>query len=234
MQWPSASHQPSGSLTSLNMGSMNFSMHPSAAKYSEWKFDGERDYLSSDSYIFRNTFRDIALVARELGEGEGVKFEHECYDVGHLYNLKFCIDTGMFKPPVLIQFVLGILGNHGLDIATPTEARAMQGLKGPDRTSSDISGSAVRDIADRTEDSLGGSAEIGLREVPRMTFGSRSSTGSGLWRPGAYRLQLRAPDLPRLGCFNDCLSRHGTCRLCGCCYPLPCDDGLLAPASRPI
>jgi hypothetical protein len=21
---------------------------------------------------------------------------------------------------------------------------------------------------------------------------------------------------------------------CGCCYPLPCDDGLLAPASRPI
>lgn len=47
-------------------------------------------YLAnSDSYIFRNTFRDIALVARELGEGEGVKFEHECYDVGHLYNLKF-------------------------------------------------------------------------------------------------------------------------------------------------
>ncbi|RST48660.1 hypothetical protein EJI01_25885 [Variovorax sp. MHTC-1] len=135
---------------------MNFSMHPSAAKYSEWKFDGERDYLSFDSYIFRNTFRDIALVARELGEGEGVKFEHECYDVGHLYNLKFCIDTGMFKPPVLIQFVLGILGNHGLDIATPTEARAMQGLKGPDRISSDISRSAVRDIAGRTEDSFGG------------------------------------------------------------------------------
>ncbi|MDR6860368.1 uncharacterized protein (DUF849 family) [Variovorax guangxiensis] len=52
---------------------MNFAMHPLAAKYSEWKFDGERDYLAnSDSYIFRNTFRDIALVARELGEGEGV------------------------------------------------------------------------------------------------------------------------------------------------------------------
>ena len=93
------------------MGSMNFSMHPLAAKYSEWKFDGEREYLAnSDSYIFRNTFRDIALVARELGEGEGVKFQNECYDVGHLYNLKFCIDTGMFKPPVFIQFVLGNQG----------------------------------------------------------------------------------------------------------------------------
>lgn len=104
-------------MTSLNMGSMNFSMHPLAAKYSEWKFDWERDYLAnSDSYIFRNTFRDIAMVARELGEGEGVKFEHECYDVGHLYNLKFCMETGMFKPPVFIQFVLGILGGIGADL----------------------------------------------------------------------------------------------------------------------
>jgi len=104
-------------MSSLNMGSMNFSMHPLAAKYSEWKFDWERDYLAnSDTYIFRNTFRDIALVARELGESEGVKFEHECYDVGHLYNLKFCLDTGMFKPPVFIQFVLGILGGIGADL----------------------------------------------------------------------------------------------------------------------
>ena len=104
-------------MTSLNMGSMNFSMHPLAAKYSEWKFDWERDYLAnSDSYIFRNTFRDIAMVARELGEGEGVRFEHECYDVGHLYNLKFCMDSGMFKPPVFIQFVLGILGGIGADL----------------------------------------------------------------------------------------------------------------------
>lgn len=104
-------------MTSLNMGSMNFSMHPLAEKYSEWKFEWERDYLAnSDSYIFRNTFRDIALVAKELGEGEGVKFEHECYDVGHLYNLKFLMDSGMFKAPVFIQFVLGILGGIGADL----------------------------------------------------------------------------------------------------------------------
>jgi len=37
---------------------------------------------------------------------------NECYDAGHLYKLKFCIDTGLFKPPIFIQFVLGILGGN--------------------------------------------------------------------------------------------------------------------------
>ena len=104
-------------MCSLNMGSMNFSMHPLARRYKEWKFDWEERYLlESDNYIFSNTFRDIGLVARQLGQYHRVKFEHECYDVGHLYNLKFCIDSGMFKAPIFIQFVLGILGGIGADI----------------------------------------------------------------------------------------------------------------------
>ena len=104
-------------MCSLNMGSMNFSMHPLARRYKEWKFDWEERYLlESDNYIFSNTFRDIGMVARQLGQNHRVKFEHECYDVGHLYNLKFCIDSGMFKAPIFIQFVLGILGGIGADI----------------------------------------------------------------------------------------------------------------------
>jgi len=104
-------------MCSLNMGSMNFSFHPLANKYEDWKFDWEKEYLAeSDAYIFRNTFRDIAEVARDLGEKHQVKFEHECYDVGHLYNLKFCMDQGMFKAPVFIQFIFGILGGIGADI----------------------------------------------------------------------------------------------------------------------
>ena len=103
-------------MCSLNMGSMNFSMHPLADRYAEWKFDWEEAYLrNSDAYIFRNTFRDIAYVAGELGP-LGVKFEHECYDVGHLYNLKFCMDSGLFKAPLFIQFVFGILGGIGADL----------------------------------------------------------------------------------------------------------------------
>ncbi|MGB0664093.1 MAG: 3-keto-5-aminohexanoate cleavage protein [Pontibacterium sp.] len=104
-------------MCSLNMGSMNFSMHPLANRYDEWKFDWEEEYLrNSDTYIFRNTFADIKYVAKELGEDLGVKFEHECYDVGHLYNLKFCLDSGMFKPPLFIQFIYGILGGIGADL----------------------------------------------------------------------------------------------------------------------
>jgi uncharacterized protein (DUF849 family) len=103
-------------MCSLNMGSMNFSMHPLAQRCKQWKFDWEESYLrESDGYIFRNTFRDIGMAARAL-ETHGIKFEHECYDVGQLYNLKFCMDSGLFEAPVFIQFVLGILGGIGADL----------------------------------------------------------------------------------------------------------------------
>lgn len=104
-------------MSSLNMGSMNFSFHGLAGRYDTYKFDWEKDYIEqSDSYIFRNTFRDIAQVEKALGQKHNVKFEHECYDVGHLYNLKFCMDSGLFKPPVFIQFIFGILGGIGADL----------------------------------------------------------------------------------------------------------------------
>src|SRR5579885_1277947 len=75
-----------------------------ARRYKKWKYDWEESYLlNSDAYIFPNTFRDIEKIAKLLGEGHGVKFEHECYDTGHLYNLAHCIDRGLFKPPVFMQ-----------------------------------------------------------------------------------------------------------------------------------
>ncbi|PHR92585.1 MAG: 3-keto-5-aminohexanoate cleavage protein [Robiginitomaculum sp.] len=104
-------------MCSLNMGSMNFSFHPLADKYTDWKFDWEEEYIrSSEGYIFRNTFEDIAKVARQLGGEHNIKFEHECYDVGHLYNLHHCVRNNLFKAPIFIQFVLGILGGIGAEI----------------------------------------------------------------------------------------------------------------------
>ena len=106
----------SAEMCSMNMGSMNFSFHPLARRFENWKFDWEEDYVAnSDGNIFRNTFRDINEAATTLAEHD-IKFEHECYDVGHLYNLKFCMDSGLFKAPVFIQFVMGILGGIGADI----------------------------------------------------------------------------------------------------------------------
>jgi 3,5-dioxohexanoate:acetyl-CoA acetone transferase len=104
-------------MCSLNMGSMNFALYPMARRYKTWKYDWEENYLlSSDANIFRNTFRDIEHIAKVLGEGHGVKFEHECYDTGHLYNLAHCIDRGLFKPPVFLQLIYGILGGIGPDL----------------------------------------------------------------------------------------------------------------------
>lgn len=103
-------------MCSLNMGSLNFSMHPLAVRYSEFKFDWEEDYIrGSEGNIFRNTFRDIREVAETLAP-LGTKFEHECYDVGQLHNLKFCMDQGLFKAPIFLQFVMGILGGIGTEI----------------------------------------------------------------------------------------------------------------------
>lgn len=104
-------------MCSLNMGTMNFALYPMAGRYEKWKYDWEKDYLiQSDDNIFRNTFRDIEKIYRLLGEGHGTKFEHECYDVGHLYNLAHCIDRGLFKPPVFLQLIFGVLGGIGPDM----------------------------------------------------------------------------------------------------------------------
>jgi uncharacterized protein (DUF849 family) len=104
-------------MCSLNMGSMNFALYPMAARYKKWKYDWEEQYLlSSDQNIFRNTFRDIEKIAKLMGEGHGTKFEHECYDTGHLYNLAHCVDRGMFKPPIFLQLIFGILGGIGSDV----------------------------------------------------------------------------------------------------------------------
>jgi uncharacterized protein (DUF849 family) len=103
-------------LCSLNMGSINFAFFPAAKRIGTWKHDWERDYVvNSDDYIFRNTFRDIATILSTMADA-GTKFEHECYDVGHLYNLAHFVDRGLVKPPFFVQMIFGILGGIGADL----------------------------------------------------------------------------------------------------------------------
>ena len=104
-------------MCSLNMGSINFGIFGMADRYKDWKNDWEEPYLlQTTDYIFRNTFLDIERVIRELGETHGTRFEHECYDTGHLYNLAHFVDRGMVKPPFFIQLIFGILGGIGADM----------------------------------------------------------------------------------------------------------------------
>jgi uncharacterized protein (DUF849 family) len=103
-------------MCSLNMGSMNFGLYPMLDRYKEWKHEWEPAYLEmTRDFIFRNTFKDIEIVLKELGEGCGTRFEFECYDVGHLYNLAHFLDRGLVKPPLFVQTIFGILGGIGAD-----------------------------------------------------------------------------------------------------------------------
>ncbi|MFO1468454.1 MAG: 3-keto-5-aminohexanoate cleavage protein, partial [Steroidobacteraceae bacterium] len=102
-------------MCSLNMGSMNFSFHDMGRKVKQWKFPWENQYiLNSEKFIFRNTFADIRRVYELMAE-HGTRYEHECYDIGHLYNLAYFLDKGLAKPPLFIQSVFGILGGIGAD-----------------------------------------------------------------------------------------------------------------------
>lgn len=101
-------------LCSCNMGSMNFGTYVMKDRYAgQWQYDWEEEYLeSSRGAIFRNTFADIETILTKLGSG-GTRFEFECYDVGHLYNLAHMRDRGLAQRPLFIQMITGTLGGIG-------------------------------------------------------------------------------------------------------------------------
>lgn len=103
-------------MASCNMGSMNFGYFQVLDRLKEFRFGWEREHLAgSRDRIFRNTFGDIEHILAVLGQGEGTRFEFECYDVGHLYTLRHFIDRGLVKGTLFLQFALGILGGIGAD-----------------------------------------------------------------------------------------------------------------------
>lgn len=104
-------------MASLNMGSLNFGIFPMLEKYKEFKHDWEKPFLEmTKDFIFPNTFSTIEYALKNLGEQHGTKFEFECYDLGHLYNLAWFVDKGLIKPPFFIQMIYGILGGVGADL----------------------------------------------------------------------------------------------------------------------
>ncbi|WP_119302016.1 BKACE family enzyme [Dongia deserti] len=108
---PAAKFKPE--VASLNMGSMNFGLYPMLNRFKEFKHEWERAHLEgSRDAVFRNTFKDIEYVLTTLGNA-GTRFEFECYDTSHLYNLHHFLQRGLVKPPLFVQTVFGILGGIG-------------------------------------------------------------------------------------------------------------------------
>jgi len=108
---PAAKFKPE--VASLNMGSMNFGLYPMLNRFKEFKFDWEREHLEgSRDLVFRNSFKDIEYVLKTC-YGNGTRFEFECYDISHLYNLAHFADRGLIKAPFFVQSVFGLLGGIG-------------------------------------------------------------------------------------------------------------------------
>jgi uncharacterized protein (DUF849 family) len=100
-------------VASLNMGSMNFGLFPMLNRFKDFKHDWEEQALeNSRDLVFRNTFKEIEFVLRTLSDA-GTRFEFECYDTAHLYNLAHFLERGLVRPPLFVQSVFGILGGIG-------------------------------------------------------------------------------------------------------------------------
>ncbi|WP_278373115.1 3-keto-5-aminohexanoate cleavage protein [Brevibacterium casei] len=100
-------------LASLNMGSMNFGLFPMLEKYEDFQHEWEREHLeNSRDLVFKNTFADIERIL-EIGNANGTRFEFECYDISHLYNLAHFQSRGLATGPLFVQSVFGLLGGIG-------------------------------------------------------------------------------------------------------------------------
>jgi uncharacterized protein (DUF849 family) len=153
-------------MCSLNMGSMNFAIFPAAKRIQRWKYAWEEPYVrNSDDFIFRNTFRDIAYILETMTDS-GTKFEHECYDVGHLYTLAHFIERGLVKPPFFVQLIFGILGGIGADLDNLVfMKRTADRLFGPSNFQWSVLAAGRHQMAFLTQAALlGGNVRVGLED----------------------------------------------------------------------
>ncbi len=108
---PAATFKPE--VASLNMGSINFGLYHLAPRYETFRFDWEKPHLEATrDLVFRNSFKDIEYIL-ETCYDNGTRFEFECYDIAHLYNLAHFADRGLVKAPFFVQSVFGLLGGIG-------------------------------------------------------------------------------------------------------------------------
>ena len=104
-------------LASCNAGSVNFCFAPIADKIKEPKFDWEIPFVKNTYKVpFANTFQDIEEYMAIMGAHK-VKPEFEVYEVGMISNIAYFVKRGLVKPPVYLQFVLGVMGGMPATIA---------------------------------------------------------------------------------------------------------------------
>lgn len=159
---PAATFRPE--LASLNMGSMNFGLFGMLERFQDLKHDWERDYLGNRDIIFRNTFGQIEYILATCADN-GTRFEFECYDTAHLYNLKHFFDRGLVRPPLFIQTVFGLtggIGSHPEDVLHMK--RTADRLFGQDYRWSVLGAGRSQFAIAATAAAMGGNVRVGLED----------------------------------------------------------------------
>ncbi len=160
---PAAELKPE--VASMNMGTMNFGLFPMLKRFKDFKFDWERPYLEgSKDLIFRNTYGDLETVLTELSANQ-TRYEFECYDTSHLYNLAHFVERGLVKAPFFVQTVFGILGGIGTH---PDDVmhmkRTADRLFGDDYRWSVLGAGASQMKIAAMAASMGGNVRVGLED----------------------------------------------------------------------
>ena len=154
-------------MASLNMGSMNFGIFPMLQKYDDFQHEWEHPFLEmTEDFIFPNTFKTIRYALENLGQTHGTKFEFECYDLGHLYNVKWFVDQGLIKPPFFIQMVFGILGGMGAELDHLVHLhKTADRLFGPENYEWSVLAAGRHQMPFATQSAmLGGNLRVGLED----------------------------------------------------------------------
>jgi uncharacterized protein (DUF849 family) len=101
---------------SLNMGPLIFDFSGAGKRVETWLHPWEQAYVEgSRGRIMYNDNVYIERIMTEVGQAFGTRFEFECYDIGHLYNLAHFVDKGLVQAPFFIQGVFGVQGGLGAD-----------------------------------------------------------------------------------------------------------------------
>ena len=166
-------------VASLNMGSMNFGLFPMLRRFKKFRFDWEPEMLeNSRDLVFRNSFKDIEYALRTLNE-TGTRYEFECYDTSHLYNLHHFYQEGLVKPPLFVQTVFGILGGigpHPEDVAHMR--RTADRLFGSDYRWSVLGAGRAQMPVAAMAAAMGGNVRVGLEDSLWIGRGKLAETNA--------------------------------------------------------
>lgn len=166
-------------VASLNMGSMNFGLFPMLKRYKDFKYDWEPEMLEgSHDLVFRNSFKDIRYALETLN-ASGARYEFECYDTSHLYNLHYFWQEGLVKAPLFIQTCFGLLGGIG---AHPDDVmhmkRTADRLFGDNYRWSVLAAGANQMRVAAMAASMGGHVRVGLEDSLWIGAGELAETNA--------------------------------------------------------